>query len=202
MTELLATLAELKARLGDTTLSDAALTDVLESVSDEIEEYAGMWLAPRPTDPAAETTLLFDVERSAGAILLTSGGRRVGVRSVSAVGYATSSQPDSGGSYTSILSSVVLRPRPTSDEPASRLVFLSPSAYFYRGFSTLQVTGSFGPAAVAPRHREKAIELAMFDIANGRAATATERLGDWSVSTGGATGRQQILNGVGGYFAI
>jgi hypothetical protein len=139
-----------------------SILEHIRQVSDEIEDYVGQWLAPRPTNPASTTVLLFDVPFTywRRSLLLESGRRLCGIRTLSALGLATQSQPESGGTYTSAtLADAVLRPRPTADGPALRIELLETSgSMFYPGYNTVQATGSFGPASVAPRIQAVAIE--------------------------------------------
>lgn len=144
---------------------DEIILEIIREVSDDIEDYVGQWLAPRPTNPASTTTLLFDVPWEWGAcreLPLVYGARLAGIRAITAVGAASTTQPDTAGTYTAAtLADVLLRPRPTADGPAIRLV-LTPYptgavSFFYPGLNTVQVTGSFGPAAVAPRVQSIAI---------------------------------------------
>lgn len=136
---------------------DEILLEKIRQVSYEIERYCGRWLAPRPTNPASTKTLLFDVERPfwTRELTLSSEQRIVGIRTLSALGVATVSQPETGGTYTSAtVADVLLRPRPTADGPASRIVFNYPAtgaiSTFWPGYNTVSVTGSFGPAEVPP----------------------------------------------------
>lgn len=157
-------------------LTDAALTSLIESVSDEMEDYVEAWLAPRPPlvgDP--DVTFLFDVERTnSGSLRMKIANRAVGVRSLSAFGIASTGQPESGGSYTTVTpATVLLRPRPTSDTPASAVVLPSP-AYFTRGFNTVTATGRFGPPAVLPRVRETAIQLVLLDLGHNYQGITSE----------------------------
>lgn len=132
------------------------ILEIIREVSDEIEDYVGAWLAPRPTNPASTMTLLFDVERLGRSLVLENGVKRVGIRTLSSLGVATISQPESGGTYTTAtVADVMLRPRPTADGPAARLEFLYPAvgaiSFFYPGYNTVSAVGSFGPASVPPR---------------------------------------------------
>jgi hypothetical protein len=154
---LLCSLYDVKQRLfGTGTVSaneDELILEIIREVSDEIEDYVGAWLAPRPTDPLSTMTLLFDVPRATRSILLESGSRRCGIRTLTSMGLASQSQPESGGTYTAAtLADVLLRPRPTDDGPAWRLELSDRSgSYFYPGYNTVQVVGSFGPETVAAR---------------------------------------------------
>ena len=98
-----------------------------------------------------------------GRSLLLERGRYVtGIRSASVIGIATISQPETSGTYTNAtLTDVLFRPRPAVNEPANRVVF-SPAptgtqTYFYPGYNTVSITGSFGFASVPPDIQEVAI---------------------------------------------
>lgn len=156
---LLCSLYDAKQRLGSTDpdpAEDELLLDIIREVSDEIEDYVGAWLAPRPRDPASTMTLLLDVEREGREVELKSGGRRVGIRTLVSLGIALTSQPEIGGTYSAAtVADVLLRPRPTADAPASRLVLTDYPAggfsCFLPGYNALSVVGSFGPASVPYR---------------------------------------------------
>ena len=126
------------------------ILDLIREVSSEIEDYLGAWMAPRPTDPASTMTLTFDVERLSRSVALVRGNVYVGIRSVTAVATAIQDQPDTGGTYTAVTAAdVLIRPHPTTETPGIRLLLTGTSgSLFYAGANTLQVTGSFGPAAV------------------------------------------------------
>jgi hypothetical protein len=176
---LLCSIADVRAR-SDSTIEDDPLGALIESVSDYIEDYVGMWLAPRPDPPSATTTLLFDVERTASTLRLTQRGRLTGIRTLTSLGVASVSQAEAGGTYTSVTpASVLLRPRPSIEGPATSLTLLA--GWFWRGFNTVQVAGSFGPAVVSSRAREAAIQLAMLTLSyNPGLGQLT--IGSWSES--------------------
>lgn len=168
---LLCSLYDVKQRMfGTSEISaneDETILDIIREVSDDIEDYVGQWLAPRPTDPGSEMTLTFDVSYNAGygprrSIIVDRGHRLCGIRSFSAIGIATTDQPDVGGIYTAAFpADVLMRPWPSADGPAYELVFSRSSSgsynLFYPGRNTLQMTGRYGPAAVAPRVQGVAI---------------------------------------------
>jgi hypothetical protein len=56
------------------------------------------------------------------------------------------------------------------------------------------VTGSFGPATVAPRVREATVQMVLADLGSHR-AVASESIGDWSV-TYADNPRGAILSGL------
>ncbi|HXJ66199.1 MAG TPA: hypothetical protein VNN79_20755 [Actinomycetota bacterium] len=150
---LLCSLYDVQQELGESGTDanrNELILEKIRQVSAAIELSCQAWLAPRPTNPASEMTLLFDVPYASRSLYIQRGDRRLGIRTASAIGIATQSQPESGGTYTSAtLATVLLRPRPTADGPAWRLEFSDTSGgYFYAGYNTVQVTGSFGPASV------------------------------------------------------
>ena len=130
------------------------ILEKIRQVSVAIENYIGQWLAPRPTDPASTTTLLFDVPwtsyYASRSLLLSRGSRITGIRTLSALSTATIDQPDVGGVYTAAtLSEVLIRPWPSTDEPGLRLELVrTSSSLFYPGRNTVTATGSFGYASV------------------------------------------------------
>lgn len=141
---------------------DEVLLDIIREVSDDIEDYVGAWLAPRPADPASTMTMIFDVESDGRTLILKSGQRQVGIRNLTALDIASVSQPESGGTYISAtIADVLMRPRPSADGPASRLVISDQPtgavSQFYGGYNAARATGSFGPASVAPRFQGVAI---------------------------------------------
>lgn len=151
---LLCSLYDVQQELADTQSANAdeLILEKIRQVSVAIERYVGQWLAPRPTNPASTTTLLFDVpwtgwnQRSLllqrRPLMDASDGLLTGIRTFTSVGIATQSQPDTGGSYvTATAADLVTR--------GLRLEFLNTSSgVFYPGYNTVQIVGSFGPAAV------------------------------------------------------
>lgn len=169
---LLCSLFDVKQRIMGTatvsTFEDELLLEIIREVSDDIEDYVGQWLAPRPTDPGSTMTLMFDVPGDylwyypRKGVLLEQSGKRTGIRSFSAVGVASVSQPDTGGTYTALSAAdLVIRPRPTLTDPGLRLEYLARGfgGFFYAGQNTVQVTGSFGPASVPPRIQSVALAM-------------------------------------------
>jgi hypothetical protein len=150
---LLCSLYDVQQELGESGTDanrNELIMEKIRQVSAAIELYCQAWLAPRPADPASTTTLLFDVPYASRSLYVERGDRRLGIRTLTALGTATTSQPETGGAYTSAtLATVLLRPRPTADGPAWRLEFSDTSGgLFYPGYNTVQVTGAFGPASV------------------------------------------------------
>lgn len=103
MVDELCTLAQVKAQNGipDTT-DDAVLTTFIDSVSAFIQGYTS-----RKFNPISSATYYFDTR--AGYVLRVP----IGIRAVTLLEVATSHQPDSGGTYTTVAASdYILRPRP------------------------------------------------------------------------------------------
>jgi len=163
---LLCSLYDAQQRIaGSATMSDndrETLLDVIRGVSSEIEDYTGAWWASRPTDPESSTTYRFDVDRYATSLWLRQGSRYTGVRSVTAINLATTSQPATGGTYTAgTVADVFIRPQPSEGNPGWRIELSDyPSGsnrFFYPGYNTVEVTGTFGPASVPYWMQEIAI---------------------------------------------
>jgi len=163
---LLCSLYDVSQRMsGTATLSDndrEILLDIIRGVLSEMEDFTQSWLAPRPTAPASTATYRFDVERTTRRLWLVRGNRHVGIRSLTAINLAVTSQPETGGTFTAgTLADVFLRPKPTADTQAWRLelsdIPTGGFSYFYAGYNTVETTGSYGPAAVPYWAQEIAI---------------------------------------------
>jgi hypothetical protein len=105
MADQLCTLAQVKARLfpaGTTdTTDDALITELIEQVSDFIEQYTGRKLVP-----VTSADYIFDT-RSGYTLEVP-----MGIRAVTFFGVATTHQPDSGGTYTTVAAAdYLLRPK-------------------------------------------------------------------------------------------
>lgn len=158
---LLCSLYDVKQELGIAASvidQDETILEKIRQVSWAIEHTVGRWLAPRPTNPASDMTLLFDVPWAAWAyplrsLLLDYGNRLTGIRRLTTIALATTSQPETGGTYaTATAADFLMRPRPNADGPALRLeVTPYPTGtpnLFYPGYNTVQLTGGFGPESV------------------------------------------------------
>lgn len=178
---LLCSLYDVQQELGITAnaSNDELILEKITQVSAEIERYCGRWLAPRPTNPASTMTMNFDCPTWSRELLLTNDQRMVGIRTLTSLGIASTSQPETGGTYTAAtLASVLLRPRPSADGPASRLVFNPTSGgWFYAGYNTAQAVGSFGPASVPRDIQAVAIAATVRRYSGKGAITPTVSLG-------------------------
>jgi hypothetical protein len=144
----LVTLAQVKARIFPVGLvdtgEDTLLAELIGQSTDYIQGLAGRTFVP---EPAAT----YVVDTASGSVIEV----RRGIRSVTALGVATSDQPDSGGTYTSVaLSDVLLRPnameRPPNWPPTRILLRGTGVGRLATAMNAAQITGDFGFAAVPP----------------------------------------------------
>lgn len=123
------------------------LAEFIRDATTDIEGYCERWFVPRPL--SGTTTVLLTPTSSGYSVRFPKG-----IRSVTSIGYATTDQPDSGGSYTAITASnVVLWPPVHERNPlfpaATELRLVSTSgALFYPVLNGVQVTGALGCATV------------------------------------------------------
>lgn len=141
MADQLATLADIKTSLKISNVTDDAfLTDLLEDVSDWIQEYTGRKLVP---EPAAT----YIVDTAWGSEIFV----RRGIRAVTALGIATSTQPDTGGTYTAVtLTDVLIRPSSIERKPGwpgTSILLAGSSARLRDCLNGATITGDFGFAA-------------------------------------------------------
>jgi hypothetical protein len=160
----LCSLYDVKQRLGiaptDLT-SDEDIAEFIGQVSAEIAGYTGRWFARVPS--SGTTTFLFDVDVREGWYFRSFwlAGRTlripVGIAQATTLELATTSQPDSGGSYSSIATSDWFIHPPTAQRdfgwPATKLILSDrPTggglAQFYPGYNTVRLTGALGWATV------------------------------------------------------
>jgi hypothetical protein len=182
-----------KSRLdGATSTDDAVIIDLVASVSDWITDYC-----KRSFEPEAGVTYVFDT--SSGSRLLIPRG----IRLVTALDVATTNQPDTGGTYSSISTTLVsLRPLPERRRvgwPATELYVRGESPVFGWAMAGARVTGDFGFAAVPSPIKEIAIDAVVAAIA-GRQNAAAEVLGadetatdPWAAYFGDKTPQLQTL---------
>lgn len=130
------------------TSDDELILDLIREASTAIEGYTGRWLAPRPS--SGERTVLFSPGYDSSRVV--HGGKTLlipwGIRSLSAIGYAVTDQPASGGTYTSITATDAIPVIGEIGWPGIRLVLRLGAGAFYCGLNTVTITGSFGFSAV------------------------------------------------------
>ena len=150
---LICSLYDVKQRISGTLTANAdeLLLDFIRDATTDLEGYCGRWFVPRPVSGA--TTYLFSPPADSRTLWIPKG-----VRSITALGYATTDQPDTGGIYTAIATTAYsLQPSAIDRDPgfpATRITLLDISGLlFYAGINRVQVTGAFGfaepPADVA-----------------------------------------------------
>jgi hypothetical protein len=159
MVDMLCTIAQVKARIGDTdAVDDTMLTEIVGEVSAWIQGYTQRKFV---TEDAA--TYTFDT--SSGWVLRIPRG----IRSITSMGVAQSHQPDSGGTYTTVIAADrLLRPKAgdlLSGEPPTE-VHISRGAtgtvrYFVDAENGCTITGNFGFAAVPPDIEAVAIDASV-----------------------------------------
>lgn len=156
MADQLCTTAQVKARLGITDATDdTLLSELIDQVSDWIQDYTGRKLVP---DNAA--TYTFDTRQ--GNVLDIP----YGIRSITSMGVAASNQPDTGGTYQAVTAGdILLRPLAIDRRqgwPATQVrLKASPiGAYIplYTAANGATITGNFGFAATPPAIQSIAID--------------------------------------------
>jgi hypothetical protein len=156
----LCTLANVKLAIFPTsytdTTDDVTLQLYIDAVTGEVQEYTGRQFV---SDTGA-TDYYFDVAALSRTLYIAQG-----VQSVTAVSYAKTSQPASGGTYTAITAAnILLRPLAQvrrSGFPADTLVITDTDAisWFYPGYNTVKVNGTLGFATVPAEIERLAVAI-------------------------------------------
>lgn len=133
---------------------DEAILGYISQASKFIERHTGRWFAPRPSD-----TYLFSPAVTSRTLWFPRG-----IRAVTSLGYATTDQPDSGGTFTTITSAnYSLQPAEGNRDdgwPATRVILLDTAGtYFYAGINRVQATFTAGFAAVPADIEQVALNL-------------------------------------------
>ncbi len=145
---LLCSLYDVKQDLGisesDTT-EDENLLEKIRQVSAMIEGYTERWFAPRP----ASGTGVYRFHSVYGRRLFVPRG----LRSIATLGIATTNQPESGGSYTTVAAAdYYLDPPDMARSPGWPATWVrmpsTSAALFYDAVFGIQITGAFGWASV------------------------------------------------------
>ena len=150
MADQLCTTAQVKARLfpaGTTDTSDDTLiSELIDEVSAWVQGYTGRKLVAE-----AAATYTFDTE--AGYVLRIPRG----IRTITSLGVAQTHQPDTGGTYVTVVrADVLLRPLaadapegwPPTEVRFSRGTLAGTVSTFARADNGATITGNFGFAAV------------------------------------------------------
>lgn len=142
---LLCSLGDVKQRIGIKTSDDASdelLTEIIGQVSTDIIGMTGRMFARTPS--SGTTTYCEDVACTGRELRLPEG-----IATATALEVATSSQPDTGGTYTVVPTTEwVLRERSSTSGyigAATRIVLLdTSSSVFTMGYNTVRWTGAKG----------------------------------------------------------
>lgn len=180
---LICSLWDVKQALGKTGLTDTAddeqLLEAIRRVTDDIIEYTGRQFVRQP----ASGTATWTEDVGVGGGLLLTGSRTLwfprGIATLTTLEVATATQPESGGTYTTVTAAeVFLRPTATvrGDWPATRIDISDLSAsYFSRGYNTVRLTGARGWDTVPYRIQavaERAVVAAFLSKGSGAGGVA------------------------------
>lgn len=148
MSDQLVTLSQIKARVFPVgtvdTSEDALLNELNDQATDYIQELTGRRFV-------SQNGVTYVVDTSAGSVIDVPRG----VRACSALGIATTDQPDTGGTYAAVASAdILLRPSPIDRRPgwpATRILIRgSSSGRLAAAINGAQLTIDEGFAAVPP----------------------------------------------------
>jgi len=171
MADQLCTTAQVKARdeIVDAA-DDAVLSELIDQVTDFIQEFTGRKLVP-------EAGATYVVDTGAGSTIHVARG----IRAVTSLGIASSDQPETGGTYTAVAAGDILL-RPSSIDrkpgwPATRILLKGSSVGRLAAvLNGAQIVGDFGFAAVPPEIQAIAID-AVVAAFNARTSGASEVIG-------------------------
>lgn len=166
----LCTKAQVKLRLGIVTVTDDALIDeIIDQVSAAIEHFTQRKLT-------AEAAATYVLDTAIGHELAIPRG----IRTVTAMGVASTDQPDAGGTYQAVtLATILLRPSPIARRPgwpATTLLLTSSPIDTRIPFRTAAngatITGDFGFATTPAEVARIAIGAAVMDYNDRRKGQA------------------------------
>lgn len=152
MADQLVTTAQVKTRLSIADANDdALLTELIEQVTDFIQEYTGRHFLP-------EVAATYIVDTEAGSIIEV----RRGIRAVTTLEVASGDQPDTGGTYTTVLAAdVLLRPSPMDLRPGwppTRILIKGSVGRLATALNGARIVGNFGFASVPPTVQAVALD--------------------------------------------
>lgn len=187
---LLCDLGDVKQELGilaATTTDDELILQKISEVSTAIMGETGRLFARSPS--SGTTTLLFDVATSGRTLRVPKG-----IATATTLQVATSSQPESAGTYTTVTAAEwFLRPNAQDRDygwPATSIVISDVSgSYFTAGYNTVKLTGALGWATVPADIRAIAIRAS---VANYMAKGS----GAGGVAAAGPNGATWILRSI------
>ncbi len=144
---LICSLADVKQELGTTaTTDDELILEHIRQVTSDIHSITGRLFLRNPA--SGTDTFLFDVATSSRSLRVPQG-----VAAASTLEVATGSQPESGGTYTTVTAAQwFLRPVEHQRDygwPATEIVISDVSgSYFAQGYNTVRLIGALGFATV------------------------------------------------------
>lgn len=176
---LICALWDVKQALGRASSDTSADEDILErirDVTDEIQSYCGRWFVRQPA--SGTSTFLLDVPYATRELWVP-----VGIASLTTLEVASESQPESGGTYTTVpAADWMLRPTETmrtTGFPATRICIRDNAtgsvAYFPPGYNIVRGTGARGFASVPPSVRaigERAVVASFLSKGSGAGGVA------------------------------
>lgn len=139
---LLCSWQDVQQDLAETLTANAkeAILEKIRQVTTAVEGYTGRWFVPRPL--SGTTTYRFH----------TGYGRKLhipkGIRSITTLGVASSDQPESGGTYTTVTDAFLDPPAWERDDWPALYVCLPRTGSFYDATFGVEITGEFGWARV------------------------------------------------------
>jgi hypothetical protein len=143
----LVTLAQIKARIFPTGLVDATDDTLLGELNDQITDLIQELTGRRFVAAAGQS---YTVDTKAGSVIEVPKG----VRAVTALGIASSDQPDTGGTYSAVAATdILLRPTPLERRPgwpATRLLIRGTTGRLVTALNGAQMTIDEGFVSVPP----------------------------------------------------
>lgn len=195
MADKLVTKEQVKARVEVSDAGDDALIDeLIEQVTDWIQEYTGRQLV-------SVDNVTYVVDTAPGSAIAVPRG----IRAVDSLGIALSDQPDSGGSYTAIAAAdILLRPSPIDRKPgwpATSILIRGTTARLGVGYlNGASIVGDVGFATVPPEIQAVCID-AVVAAFNARTSGASDVIGaddaaiaPWSRFFSWGSPQRQTLN--------
>jgi len=174
----LCTLANVKLALFPTSYTDTTDDTVIQSYIDGFTAEVQSYTQRQFVGDASPMDYYFDVARQSRSLYVPQG-----VQSVTYLGFATKSQPETGGTYTQVTAAnVLLRPKVQDRRtgfPADYVVIsdLDTTSYFYYGYNTVKMTGTCGFAAV-PAELERIAVAVVVRRWQARRGGQTNDIGD------------------------
>ena len=180
MADQLVTTAQVKTRIFPAGVTDTAddvlISELIDQVSDYIEQWTGRKLVP-----VSSTTYVFDT--FSGYVLRIP----IGIRTITSMGVNNlTNQPDAAGSYTTVTATdYLLRPKvqdmpqgwPFTEVWISRGTLAGTISAFGNIQNGATITGTFGFAAVPPEIQRVAID-AVVDLYESRKNGEGRVIGD------------------------